>query len=90
MESPDPQRNHVRFIVCCITVLGVACITAGTVLVFKGYHADILLGGAIGAISGLSGFLGAGRPNAPQQDIKVSGQPPEVELSSPTKKEPTQ
>jgi hypothetical protein len=81
--ATDPQRNHVRFIVSCITILGIGCAIGGVILIFKGYGGDLLIGGALSAISGLCGFLGAGRPNTPQPDISVSAQPAKVELSQP-------
>ncbi len=83
-DTPETARNHVRFIVCCITLLGIVCSIGGTVLVFKGYSGELLFSGVIGAISGLCGYLGAGRPQTPQPDITVSGQPPKVEVSQQT------
>jgi hypothetical protein len=83
----DPQKNHVRFIVACITILGICCISGGVVLIYKGYPGDLLIGGGLAAISGLAGFLGAGRPNTPQPDITVSGQPPKLEVTQPKKEE---
>jgi hypothetical protein len=77
----DPQRNHVRWIVTCITVLGLACAAGGTTLIYKGYAGDLLIGGALAAISGLAGFLGAGRPPTPQPDITLSAQPPKLEVN---------
>lgn len=81
----DPQKNHVRFIVGAITLLGICCIAGGTLLIYRGYGGDLLIGGGLAAISGLAGFLGAGRPNVPQPDITVSGQPPELKVSQPQK-----
>jgi len=78
--------GHTRFIVSCVTILGVLCIAAGTVLIFKGYHADLLIGGAISAISGLLGMLTT-RP-VPPPDVTISGQPPKVELTSTPKPTP--
>jgi hypothetical protein len=82
--SPEPQKNHVRTIVAAITLLGLACATGGTILIYKGYGGDLLIGGALSAISGLCGFLGAGRPNTPQPDISVSSQPPAVVVGNKT------
>lgn len=88
-EVTNQQRNHTRFIVGAIVVLGMCCAVCGTVLVFKGYHGDLLMGGVVSAISGLCGFLGAGKPNAPQPDITVSSNPQKVEVTQPEpKKEP--
>ena len=86
--TADPQRNHVRFIVGAIVILGITCSVCGTVLIFKGYHGDLLIGGVLAAISGLCGFLGAGKPNAPQPDISVSTDPPKAEIKKATT-EPT-
>lgn len=87
-NGADPQRNHVRWIVSCITVLGLSCAVGGTVLIFKGYAGDLLIGGVLAAISGLAGFLGAGRPPTPAQDISLSGTPPKLEVTQPKKDEP--
>lgn len=80
----DPQRNHVRWIVTCVTLLGICCVAGGTVLIYKGYGGDLLIGGALAAISGLCGFLGAGKPNTPQPDITVTGSPPKAEVTQQT------
>lgn len=84
--TPDPQKNHVRFIAGMITILGIACIAGGTILIFRGFGGDLLIGGGLAAISGLCGFLGAGRPVPPQPDITVSGQPPKAEVTHPPDK----
>lgn len=83
--TTDPQRNHVRWIVTCVTVLGMVCAVTGGALIWKGFHGDLLIGGAITAISGLTGYLGAGKPNTPQQDITLSGNPPTLEVTQPKK-----
>lgn len=54
-------------------------------MIWKGYHGDLLIGGVLAAISGLCGFLGAGKPNAPQPDITVSGSPGELKVEQPKK-----
>jgi hypothetical protein len=86
--ATDPQRNHVRFIVSCITILGIGCAIGGVILIFKGYGGDLLIGGALSAISGLCGFLGAGRPNAPPQDVQVTSQPASVTVTQPEQFKP--
>lgn len=83
----DPQKNHVRFIAGMITILGISCIAGGTVLIYRGFGGDLLIGGGLAAISGLCGFLGAGRPSAPPPDITVSGQPTTLEVTQPKKEE---
>lgn len=77
----DPQKNHVRWIVTCMTLLGLVCAGCGAALIWKGYHGDLLIGGALAAISALGGFLGAGKPTPPAPDITVSAQPPKVEVA---------
>lgn len=86
-NGTDPQKNHVRFIAGAITALGLAAIVCGAALIWKGYNGDLLIGGGLAAISGLCGFLGAGRPNQPQPDVTISGQPPKVELTTPKPEE---
>lgn len=81
------QKNHVRFIAACITLLGVACVVSGAMLIWRGYGGDLLIGGGLAAISGLCGFLGAGRPNAPGPDISVNGQPPKIVVKQPETEE---
>lgn len=83
MNGQDQQKNHVRFIVSCITILGVACVIGGVALIYKGYGGDLLIGGCLSAISGLCGFLGAGRPNQPPPDVNVSTDPPKVQIAQP-------
>ena len=58
--QPEQIRGHTRFIVGCVTLLGMACVLCGTFLIYKGFQSGELLlsGGAVGAISGLLGFLG--------------------------------
>lgn len=85
-NGTDPQKNHVRWIVTCMTLLGLVCAGCGAALIWKGYHGDLLIGGALAAISALGGFLGAGKPNQPTPDITLSTTPPRAEISSP---EPT-
>lgn len=87
MNGIDPQKNHIRWITGCITLLGLGASVGGTILIYKGYNGDLLIGGALASISGLCGFLGAGRPNAPQPDISVSGQPPVVSVTQRPKQE---
>ena len=62
----DPQKNYVRFIVICITLLGSLSIAAGSYLILKGYQSGELLiaNGGIAAISGLVGMLGVGKPSS--------------------------
>lgn len=76
--TTEPQKNHVRWIVTAITILGFSCTAGGTILIYKGYGGDLLIGGALSAISGLCGFLGAGRPGTSQPGISASSQPPTV------------
>lgn len=84
----DPQKNHVRFIVGAIVLLGLCCAICGTILIFKGYGGDLLIGGVLAAISGLCGFLGAGKPNQPQPDITVSANPLKAEVTQPEPPKP--
>lgn len=82
----DPQKNHVRWIVTCMTILGGICALSGASLIWKGYHGDLLIGGVLAAISALGGFLGAGKVNTPP-DVTVTGNPPEVKVAQPQPKE---
>lgn len=88
-NSTEAQRNHVRFICCCITLLGVTCAVCGTLLIWKGYHGDLLIGGTLAAVSGLCGFLGAGKPTLTQPDITLSTEPPRASVTQLTQKEET-
>lgn len=83
MNGPDPQKNHIRFVVACVTLLGVLCITAGAILTYKGYNAELLVGGGVGAITGLLGMLSTARPTPPPPDVTISGTPPKVEVTQP-------
>lgn len=78
-----PQTNHTRFIVSCVTLLGVLCVASGATLTFKGYNAELLIGGAVSAISGLLGMLST-RQNQPAPDITMTAGPPsKVEVTQP-------
>lgn len=88
MSTPDPQRNQIRFIVSMVTFLGALAMVSGTVLTFKGYNAELLVGGGVGAISGLLGMLSVSKPNQPQQDVSITGPPTEVKLTTPEPKQP--
>lgn len=81
MNGNNPS-NHTRFVVACITFLGILCVVGGTALVFKGYPGDLVIGGGLAAISGLIGML-SNRTNTPQQDVTISGNPPKVEMTQP-------
>lgn len=86
-NGTDPQRNHVRWIVTCVTLLGVTCAFCGATLIWKGYHGDLLIGGTLAAVSGLCGFLGAGKPTPTQPDITLSTEPPRASVTQPQKDE---
>lgn len=78
------QRNHTRFICGCITIMGVICAVVGGALIYKGYHADLLISGVIAAISGMTGLLGQSKPTPPPQDVTMTAGPPsEVKLEQP-------
>lgn len=82
MANGIPLNNHTRFIVACVTVLGVLCILAGGVLTWRGYNAELLIGGGVAAISGLLGVISNRQPSTPP-DVTISGQPPKVEVTQP-------
>lgn len=67
--------------------LGIACVVGGTILTFKGYNAELLIGGATAAIAGLLGVL-SNRPATPPQDVTLSNDPPKVTLSTPQADKP--
>ncbi len=77
------QNNHVRWITSCITILSAMAFTGGTILIFKGYNGDLLIGGGLAGISGLVGMLSVSKPNVTPADISISGQPPKVEVTHP-------
>jgi hypothetical protein len=79
------QPSHTKFVVSCITILGILCLIGGTILIFKGYSGDLVIGGGLAAISGLIGMLSQ-RQQANQPDVTISGQPPKVELTQPNDK----
>jgi hypothetical protein len=83
----SPSEDHRKLIIVWVGALGGLAFICGTVLIFKGYHGDLLVGGGLASISGLVGFLSAGKPTQQPQDITVSGQPPKVELTQPQKVE---
>lgn len=78
-----PQRNHTRFVVGAILLLGLACIAGGCILIWKEKSGDILFTGAIAAISGLTGLLSQSKSTPPPQDITLSGNPPTVTVGQP-------
>lgn len=85
----DPQRNHIRFVVLCITLLGAIAFAGGAVLIFKGYNGDLMIGGGLAAVSGLTGMLSMTKPNPPPQDITVTTPPTKTEITSQAHATPT-
>lgn len=79
------QQNHTKFVVSCITFLGILCLVGGCILVFKGYPGDLVIGGGLAAISGLIGMLSNRQNTTP--DVTISGQPPKVEVTQPQQTE---
>lgn len=79
--SLAPSADHRKLIIMWVGGLGTVAFLCGTVLTFKGYNGELLIGGGVSAISGLVGFLSAGKPSNPPPDITVSGEPPKVEVS---------
>ncbi len=77
------NADHRKLIIMWVGGLGMLAIICGTVLIFKGYNGDLLIGGGLAAISGLVGFLSSGKPTVPPPDVTVSGQPPKVEVTQP-------
>lgn len=77
-----PQKNHIRFIVLCVTLLGVISIVAGTILTFKGYNAELLIGGGVGTIPGLLGMLSTAKPTPPPPDVTVTNPPLKTEIKN--------
>ncbi len=78
------QRNHVRWIVSCITLLSGIAFISGAILIYKGYNGDLLVGGGLAGISGLVGMLSVSKPFQTPPDVKVSGTPTSVEVTQPT------
>jgi hypothetical protein len=76
----QPQSNQ-RLIIYSVLALGLACIVGGAALTYKGYEAQLLIGGGTSAIAGLLGVL-SNRSATPPQDLTISGQPPVVSLTS--------
>lgn len=83
MSNGTLPINHTKFIVACVTILGILCILAGGTLTWRGYNAELLIGGGVAAISGLLGVISNRQPTPPP-DVTISGQPPKVEVTQPT------
>lgn len=86
--NSDPQKSHIRFIVTCVTILGTFCIILGAYLTWRGFNAELLIGGGTSAIAGLLGVLSTQRGNPPAQDVTISGNPPKVEMTQPESEQP--
>lgn len=82
-NGASPNADHRKLIIMWVGGLGALTLLCGTVLTFKGYSGDLLIGGGLAAISGLVGFLSSGKPTVPPPDVTVSGQPPKVEVTQP-------
>jgi hypothetical protein len=82
-NGAQPSADHRKLIIIWVGALGAVAFLCGTVLIFKGYHGDLLIGGGLASISGLVGFLSAGKPTQPQPDISVSTDPPKAEINQP-------
>lgn len=81
--TSDPNHNNQRLIVYSVLTLGLACVVGGTALTYKGYNAELLIGGGTAAIAGLLGVL-SNRSATPPPDVTLSAGPPaKVELSQP-------
>jgi hypothetical protein len=71
------NNHHTRFIICCITLLSMMAVGAGTYLLVSGYQSGELLAQmASSGLSGLVGFLGgkmaADKPGVHNPDAVIT------------------
>jgi hypothetical protein len=74
MNGDNPPKNHTRFIVGGIVVLGILSAGSGTFLMFKGFQSGELMVQITGqAVAGLLGFLGG--KSMSTDNVKISNPP---------------
>lgn len=72
----NPNPNNTRFISICVTILGFLCLLIGGALTYKGYNAELLIGGGTSAIAGLLGVLSNRSSATPQPTDTTTAEPP--------------
>lgn len=73
-EPTKPAKNIVNIVVDRLTIMALAFAVCGSVLIFRGYHGDLLIGGAITCAGAIGAILAS--PRTPgTQDVKVVNDP---------------
>lgn len=68
-ENSDKPKNTVHVVVNRLTILGITFASLGALLIWKGYHGDLLIGGAISASGAIGAILASPKnPQEPQND----------------------
>lgn len=70
-----PPKDHTVLIVVCITAIGIVSLACATILIMKGYTAELMVGIAAGGAGSLGTMLGQRRaqPGSGPGDTNVAG-----------------
>lgn len=71
----DKPKNIVNVVVDRLTIMAVVFAALGSLLIWKGYHGDLLIGGAITCAGAIGAILASPRTPSQPQDVKVVNDP---------------
>lgn len=81
-------RNTVHVVVNRLTLLGITFAGLGALLIWKGYHGDLLIGGAISASGAIGAILASPKNPQEPQNVKVLNDPDKKDEAIPVTETP--
>lgn len=81
-----PPKPIVNTVVDRLTVMAIVFAVTGAALIWKGFHGDLLIGGAITCAGAIGAILSSPRSSA-TQDVRVMNDPEKPEESVPVKEQ---
>lgn len=88
--SAKPTKSIVNIVVDRLTIMAVCFSSLGSLLIWKGYHGDLLIGGAITCAGAIGAILASPRSPSQPQDVKVVNDPEKKDESIPVTESGTQ
>lgn len=79
MKEEKKPRSIVNIVVDRLTIMALIFASLGAILIFKGYHGDLLIGGAITCAGAIGAILASPRSPTQAQDVKVVNDPDKKE-----------
>lgn len=88
-KLPKSPKSIVNIVVDRLTIMAVVFAGLGALLIWKGYHGDLLIGGAITCAGAIGAILASPAKPVPQtQDVKVINDPDKKEEVIPVSEQP--